>query len=297
MGSSSTLQSFVEYGIKEYPAEKTGVIFWNHGGAMYGCCYDEKKNDDSLTNSEMKTAFSKALTNTGSSKLEFVGYDTCLTQVQDIAEFNSNYFNYMIASEEAEAGEGWDYDTWVDDLYAKKDTGTILTAIVDGFIKDNGGVSSTRSDQTLSWLDLSQMSAYKTAFESFASALKSKLSSSSVSKSTFAKWMDQNVKAFCVDSDQDEAYYCLFDVKDMLNKLSSNSTYNPGSSYISALNTAFSNLVKYSVAQKGAGNAYGLGCIYCQASVYSSYIKSAYTSTETNFSNWLSFCKTYSYLG
>ena len=297
MGESSTLQSFVEYGIKEYPAEKTGVIFWNHGGAMYGCCYDEKKNDDSLVNSEMKSAFSKALANTGTSKLEFVGYDTCLTQVQDIAEFNSNYFNYMIASEEAEAGEGWDYDTWVDDLYAKKSTDTILKAIVDGFIKDNGGASSYYSDQTLSYLDLTKMSAYKSAFESFATALKNQLSSKSVSKSTFTTWMANNVKAFAVDNDDSEKYYCLFDVKDMLNKLSSSSSYNPGSSYITAVNNAFSNLVKYSVAQNGAGNAYGLGCIYSQSSSYSYYIKDAYTSSETNFTNWLSFLKSYSYLG
>ncbi|MBQ0009232.1 MAG: Ig-like domain-containing protein [Firmicutes bacterium] len=297
MGSSSTLQSFVEYGIKEYPAEKTGVIFWNHGGAMYGCCYDEKKSNDSLLNSEMKSAFSKALSNTGSSKLEFVGYDTCLTQVQDIAEFNSNYFNYMIASEEAEAGEGWDYDTWIDDVYSKKPTETILKSIVDGFIADNGGASSSRSDQTLSYLDLTKMSEYKTAFESFASALKTKLSNGSVSKSTFAKWMSNNVKVFCVDSEEDEKYYCLFDVKDMINKLSNNSSYNPGSTYISNLNTAFSSMVKYSVAQKGAGNAYGLGCIFAQDSSYSYYIKSAYTSGETNFSNWLSFLKSYSYLG
>ncbi len=297
MGTSDTLQSFLEYGIKEYPAEKTGVIFWNHGGAMYGCCYDEKKDDDSLLNSEMKSAFSKALANTGTSKLEFVGYDTCLTQVQDIAEFNSNYFNYMIASEEAESGYGWDYDTWVDDLYAKKSTDTILKAIVDGFIKDNGGSSSYSSDQTLSYLDLTKMSAYKSAFESFATALKNQLSTKSVSKSTFASWMDKNVKAFAVDSQSSETYYCLFDVKDMLNKLSSNSTYNPGSSYISAVDTAFSNLVKYSVAQKGAGNAYGLGCIYSQGSSDAKYIKKVYTSSETNFTNWMSFLKSYSYLG
>lgn len=295
MGSSSTLQSFVEYGIKEYPAEKTGVIMWNHGGAMYGCCYDEKQRNDSLLNSEMKQAFSNALSNTGSSKLEFVGYDTCLTQVQDIAEFNSNYFNYMIASEEAEAGEGWDYDTWVDDLYAKKSTDTILKAVVDGFIRDNGGASSYYSDQTLSYLDLTKMSAYKSAFESFALGLENKLSNSSVSRSTFASWMSSKVKAFCVNSDEDEKYYCLFDVKDMINQLS-NSSYNPGSNYISNLNTAFSNLVKYSVAQKGAGNAYGLGCIYCQSSSYSDYISSAYTSSQTNFSKWLSFLNSYSYL-
>lgn len=298
MGSSSTLQSFVEYGLTEYPAEKTGVIFWNHGGAMYGCCYDEKKEDDSLLNSEMKSAFSKALSNTKTtSKLEFVGYDTCLTQVQDIAEFNSNYFNYMIASEESESGYGWDYDTWVDDLYSKQPTETILKAVVDGFIKDNGGANSTSSDQTLSYLDLSKMADYKSAFESFATALKTQLSSKSVSKSTFANWMDKNVKAFAVDADSSETYFCLFDVKDMLNKISNNSTYNPGSSYITAVNTAFSNLVKYSVAQKGAGNAYGLGCIYSQGSSDAYYIKQVYTSSETNFTNWMSFLKSYSYLG
>ena len=297
MGTSDTLQDFVEYGIEEYPAEKTGFIFWNHGGAMYGCCYDENKSDDSLSNSEMKQAFSAALSNTGSDKLEFVGYDTCLTQVQDIAEFNSKYFNYMIASEESEEGYGWDYDTWIDDVYDKHSTSTILTAIVDGFITDNGGINTTRSNQTLSWLDLSAMPAYKTAFENFASALKTKLTNDSISKSTFASWMSNKVKVFCKDSDQDEKYYCLFDVKDMLNKLAQDSSYNPGSSYLSALQSAFSNLVKYSVAQKGAGNAYGLGCIYCQSSTYSSYLKRAYTSSETNFTNWFNFLKSYSYLG
>ncbi|MCI6330111.1 MAG: clostripain-related cysteine peptidase, partial [Erysipelotrichaceae bacterium] len=58
MGSYSTLQSFVEYGIKNFSAEKMALIFWNHGGAMQGVCFDENSND-SLTNSEVK----KALTN------------------------------------------------------------------------------------------------------------------------------------------------------------------------------------------------------------------------------------------
>ena len=244
----------------------------------------------------MKQAFSRALTNTGSSKLEFVGYDTCLTQVQDIAEFNSSYFNYMIASEESEAGYGWDYDTWIDDVYANKPTETILKSVVDGFITDNGGASSYVSDQTLSYLDLSKMSEYKQAFENFASAMKSRLSSQSVTKTTFANWMNKNVKVFAKDSDSNETYFCLFDVKDMLNKISANTTYNPGSSYINAVNSAFTNLVKYSVAQKGAGNAYGLGCIYSQGSSDAYYIKQVYKSSETNFTNWLSFLETYSYL-
>ena len=121
MGLTSTFQSFLEWGLTEYPAEKTGVILWNHGGAMRGVCYDENYSDDNLLNSEVKTALANAFTKTGQNeKLEFIGYDACLMQVQDVAEFNSQYFNYMIASQESESGYGWDYDTWVDDLYTYK---------------------------------------------------------------------------------------------------------------------------------------------------------------------------------
>ena len=289
MGLSSTFQSFLEWGITEYPAEKTGVIMWNHGGAMRGVCYDEKKSDNPLTNAEIQTALSGAYANTGltGQKLEFIGYDACLMQVQDIAETNSHYFNYMIASEESEAGEGWDYDNWVDDLYAKKATTTILKAIVDSFISDNGGASSNKSDQTLSYLDLSYAAAYKTAWENLASQLRNIVTSGN--KSSF-KSLVTSCKHFADDS---YTTYGTFDAKDFINKLSSNSTFNPGSSYTNAVLTAFNNLVAYSVAQRGAGNAYGLCMFYavssnCSKSTY-------YTSSHTNFSEWREFNNSFGY--
>ena len=293
MGASSTFQSFLEWGLTEYPAQKTGVVFWNHGGAMYGCCYDELNSNDSLSNSECKTAFKNAFANVGrTDKLEFVGYDCCLMQVQDIADFNSNYFNYMIASEESEAGYGWDYDNWVDDLYAKKSTSVILKAIVDSFISDNGGVNSSSNDQTLSYLDLSMSAAYFSAFESFASALTSKVGSSN--KSSFATYIINNVKHY---ADSDYTYFCIFDAKDFVNKVSSSSSYNPGSSYTSAVLTAFSNFILYSSCGKKAGNSYGLCLCYCSSSTDSSYFKKVYTSSNTNYSNWITFNKTCGYIG
>ena len=286
MGLTGTLQSFIEYGLNNYPAERVGLILWNHGGGMHGVCYDEKKNDDSLLNSEVKSAVSGALNNCGMSgqKLEWIGYDACLMQVQDVAEFNSQYFNYMIASEESEAGYGWDYDNWVDDLYAKKTTPVILKAIVDSFISDNGGANSNSSDQTLSYLTLSYMSAYKTAWENLASQLDGKLTSSN--KTSFTSAIVNNVKHFA-DSDYD--YFCLFDAKDFINKLVSHSSFSNfrvDSSYTTAVLNAFSNLVTYSVAQKGAGNAYGLCMVWLNNSTYS--YKSMYATSETNFSNWRS---------
>ena len=292
MGKTSTLQSFLEYGLKNYPAEKTGVILWNHGGGMQGVCFDEKKNNDSLLASEVTSAVSGALKNTGNSgkKLEWIGYDACLMQIQDIAEKNSAYFNYMVGSQELESGYGWDYDTWVDDLYAKKPTETILKAIVDGFIEDNGGTTSSYvdgyvADQTLSYLDLSKMAAYKSAWESLATQLKSKLSSSN--KSKFISLVS-NCKTFAGD---DGYAYGLVDASNFISSLSSNSTFKPATSYITNVQNAYKDLVKYSVAQKGAGKANGLSFYFPFDGETSSY--NDYSSSETNFTNWKYICDNY----
>jgi len=289
MGLTSTLQSFIEYGLNNYPAERTGLIFWNHGGGMRGVCYDEKKNDDVLKNSEIRSAVSGALSNCGMSgqKLEWVGYDACLMAVQDIAVTNAQYFNYMVASEESEAGYGWDYDTWVDDLYSKKSTTTILKAIVDGFIADNGGASSSSGDQTLSYMNLSYAEAYKTAWENLASQLNSKVTSSN--KSSFNSAITSNIKHY---GDSDYDYFCTFDAWDFVDKLANNSAFSSfkvDSSYTDAVKTAHANLVAYNLAQKGAGVSKGL-CMYWPNSSQYSDVNTYYTTSETTLTTWRSFC-------
>ena len=296
MGEASTLQDFLEWGLKEYPAEKVGLILWNHGGGLDGVCYDEKDSDKNLTDNEVVSAVSGALTTRGLSKLEFIGYDACLMQMMEIAEFNAPYFNYQIASQESEAGTGWDYDTWVDDLYAKKSTETILKAIVDGFINDNGGVNGTGynyqgqyypADQTLSYLDLSKVGEFKTAWESLATQIKSKITTSN--KSTFKNNIVGASKYFAGDS---YTYYAEFDCYDFLDKLSSNSTFNPGGNYISNARTALTDLVEYNVVQtEGAAKAHGLSFYF--GSYYNS-------STYSSFTNWVSLVNTvggFSYSG
>lgn len=288
MGSSTTLADFVGWGMKEYPAEKTGIIFWNHGGGMRGVCYDEKKSDDALLNSEIKSGITSGISKAGlpsGTKLEFVGFDACLMAVQDIADYASTYANYMIASEESEAGYGWDYDNWVDDLYAKKSTDVILKAICDSFIADNGGVNSNKNDQTLSYLNLAYAQEYKTAWENMTTALTTKLGNTSAS--TFINWVGNNVKHY---AENDYNYFHLFDAKDFVNKLASNSNYNPGSTYTSAVLTAHSKLVAYSTCGRKAGNSYGLCMVfvYTQDREYS-LINNYYTTTETGFTKWRTF--------
>lgn len=287
MSESSTFQSFLEWGLTYYPAQKTGVILWDHGGGMQGCCYDENYYSSSaLLNSKTKKAFQNIFTkmNLGD-KLEFIGYDCCLMQVQDIAEFNSPYFRYMVASQEAESGYGWDYDNWLDNLYAYQDTELVLKEIVDTFINDNGGPNSSRNDQQLSYLDLSKMEAYHSAWEEMSSALFSKLNSRN--QNAFLELV-RSAKHF---ADSDYTSFGLFDAKDFINKLAVNETFNPGEEYIEAINSAFEELVAYHSSGKKAIKSNGLSMFfaisqYCYQSYY-------YTSSETNFFNWRTINTTY----
>ena len=291
MGKADTLQSFIEWGIENYEADNMGLIFWDHGGGMDGCCYDEKKNDDSLTNDEVVTAVSGAFSNKGIDKFEFVGYDCCLMQMMEIAEFNSPYFNYQVTSQELENGTGWAYNQWVDDLYAGESTETILTAIVDGFIAVNGGKNGHGgyyegeyypADQTLSVVNLNKISAFKTAWENMASATKSKIGSS---KSTFKSQVVNQTKHFA-DLSGSYKSYAEFDCYDFLLKLENSSTFNPGGTYVQDAKDAFDDMILYNLAQvEGSADAYGLSC----------YIGTSYNDAQyTHFTNWRSLV---SYIG
>ena len=90
----------------------------------------------------------------------------------------------------------------------------------------------------------------------------------------------------------DYDYFCTFDVYHFLTLLSANTTFNPGSTYINNVKTAFNKLVIYNIAQKeAASDAHGL-CLYYVAGT--GYNQSTYSSsTYTNFTNWAYLSKTY----
>lgn len=256
MGLSSTFQDFLVWGMKNYPARKNGVVLWNHGGGMSGVCFDQNYYDDGLLNSEVKEALTGSFNSTGrTEKLEFIGYDACLMQVQDIAEFNSRYFKYMVASQDGEPGDGWDYDSWLDDVYAKKATTAILKEIVDGYIKTVG------KNWTMSYLNLAYMNSYLRSWEGMASSLTPKIAS--VGKNTFNNLL-VTVKKYGSG---------LYDAKDFLNKISVDNNFNAGTAKLVITN--YNKLVEYY-----SGNGSNGLCMFWNKN------RNNYTKEETNFNNW-----------
>lgn len=304
MGVGENFQDFLEWGITTYPAQKIGVILWDHGGAMDGCCYDEQFSDEPLTPLEVHDAIVGAKEATGyTSQFEFVGYDCCLMQVQDIASLNAEYAKYQVASEESEWGYGWTYNEWIDDLFAKKSTSNILKAIVDSFGSETTACytewqkedPSYVNDQTLSYLDLTKWATYQTAFENVAATLTSVVNTTS-KWNTFKNYVNQAQKYGQVDLSKYPSYstynngyiYDIFDVGGVITSLKSG--YSGNSTLVSQLNTletAYNSVIGHEWHGEAAGNSTGM-TLFCPVSGYN---ESSYygTSGMTNLTTWQSF--------
>lgn len=290
LGLEESLKDFLVWGINTYPAEKIGLIFWNHGGAITGACFDEQFGDDGLSPDEMVGAISDAKSETGySDKFEFIGYDCCLMQFHDLAGLNAPYAKYQVASEESEWGYGWSYDKWIDDLYnSSKTTEQILTALVDGFIEDTDAdyerIYGEETNQTQSFVDLSYWDEYQTAWENVASSL----NSSGVSWSNFSKLLKK--------CGQFGDSYDLYDIGDFCSYIKTDSNYKNNSTLmnrIAAVETAYSNLVVHEGHGSAAGNVTGgTASGLALFAPVSGYIpKSYYTSAVSPFTTWLNYCR------
>ncbi|NSW90254.1 MAG: hypothetical protein HPY74_06180 [Firmicutes bacterium] len=171
IGESTTLTSFINYCMDEFPADKYGLIMWNHGGgSVVGYGVDELFNYDSLTINEMKTAFENSYLK--DHKLEFLGFDACLMANIETAYMAKDYANYLIASEELEPGYGWDYLTWLSYLGSNPglNGAEIGREIVDSFVNfyKNNGMEDEAT--TLSVVDLTKVETVVSALENFIEA-------------------------------------------------------------------------------------------------------------------------------
>ena len=256
---------------------------------MQGVCFDENSND-SLTNSEVKKALTNAFNKTNrTAKFEWVGYDACLMAVADVASFNSQFFNYMVSSQESEPGEGWDYDGWVKYLLNNINVNTtdLLKKICDTYYdkvaevyNSYGGEYRGYNDTTLSVLDLSKAATFDSEFEKVAASLKSKITSSSKLSSLVS-----SAQQFGYD----DKYGYTFDVYDADDVFSAiNTTYSIN---VSALTTALNNYVIYNKVGKDSSGACGL-CLFSAQSGYASKT-TEYNSSNTNHTNWLSINNSY----
>jgi hypothetical protein len=133
MGDGRTLTRFLDTATRDYPARRYALVLGDHGMAWAGAAVTESQDYDALTVDEIAAALGAIEPKTG--RFELIGFDACLMADLEVAKTLSPYARYLVASEEIEPADGWDYRALLTRLNGAPamDGEALGRAVVDGY--------------------------------------------------------------------------------------------------------------------------------------------------------------------
>ena len=135
--SKDTLSEFINFGKKNYPADRYIFLFWDHGGGpVYGFGYDEWQSPEkSLTLSDMLKAFKE----NSDIHFDIIGMDCCIMANIETCYALAPFCRYALLSEDFESALGWSYTRWMERLENDPGISTPLLGkyIVDDIVEEN----------------------------------------------------------------------------------------------------------------------------------------------------------------
>ena len=175
MGDPATLKKFLQTAMKEYPAQRYGVIFEDHGTGWPGACADDTNGGDMLTNDEIAASLKEVTATSG--KLELIGFDACLMGNLEAAKAMAPYGHVMVASEELEPGEGWNFTPTLQTLgrnpkMSGAELGRVIADAFNDYFLKSGDEDrrNTGLAITLGVVNLDQIPALEKAVSDFGTA-------------------------------------------------------------------------------------------------------------------------------
>ena len=170
MGDSVSLCELLAFANTYAPSDHIMVDIWDHGGGpLAGAVWDEY-TDNHMTLLEMANA-TKAYKNYTGKSIDIIGFDACLMNSLEIAVAFSSSCDYLLASEEVEPNNGWDYKFV--EVFNKKANPTaydIGKSAIDLYGPYNSAHPS-QEDLTLALVDLSDIDKVAQAFDAMAADL------------------------------------------------------------------------------------------------------------------------------
>jgi Clostripain family len=191
MGKPATLHDFIAWAKAKYPAQHYMVIIWNHGQGYrlqmqllaqrvgggharppvpIGGVRAVSSDDDTgsiLYNSDVEASIASNFTGP---KLDLLGFDACLMEMIETAYAMAPSTSMMVASEDLEPGDGWQYAHWMDKLAANPSLSSadLSRAVIAAYKADYGNEYMT----TLSAIDLSKIRPVSDDLSALADAIR-----------------------------------------------------------------------------------------------------------------------------
>jgi hypothetical protein len=108
-GAPEPLASFVAWGLRAFPARRTALVLWDHGGATQGFGWDVSNGDEPLGVKAARRAIEEGLARAGHGKLDVLGFDACLMGNLAVAYELRGVADVFFASEEVVPSHGLPY--------------------------------------------------------------------------------------------------------------------------------------------------------------------------------------------
>jgi hypothetical protein len=177
MGNPQTLQDFVQWGTKTFPADRLGLVVWNHGAGWRsrkpaavsrstgrGVSYDDEFE------SHIDTIELPAALNIGDGrKWDLLAWDSSLMQMVEVAYEIRDKASYIVGSEESPPGTGYPYDQILGELVVNPTMDPKTLGIL--FAQKMLAVNGTGSKVTQSVLDTSKVAALAPALDNLGGSL------------------------------------------------------------------------------------------------------------------------------
>ena len=200
MGDPETLSNFINFCTDYYPARDYVLILWDHGGGpVLGYGSDELFKYDSLLLPELKEAMDNTIFK--DRKLLMAGFDACLMGSLESALLWQDYADCLVASEELEAGDGWDY-SFLSVFNGDPGGKEIGTAVVEAY-RDYYEASKNEfyhPDYTLACMDLSGAGEVSAALDRLSSRMEEGLGEGSFADLSRARSSAKTFGLAAVDS-------------------------------------------------------------------------------------------------
>ena len=181
MGSKDTLADFLEFCSENYDADHRALIVWDHGGGGAGRFSHDENSGNAMRVKHLREALEAVWDpDPRAPPLDIIGFDACLMGSLEVAEASYGFATHLVASEQLEPGEGWNYTGFLSALGARTnmDAATLGRHICDTYIAGCNAAGQGR-DVTLSVVDLGKLPRLRLAWnclglEAFARVAKDK---------------------------------------------------------------------------------------------------------------------------
>jgi hypothetical protein len=167
--SSTVLADFIAHNVKSYPAERVGLIMWNHGASWTAFGHDADPEPVTyMLHSDMEEGISKGLQLAGLAQLDLLGFDACLMASIEMVALLQPYAKVYLASEDLEPGHGWNYKMLT---HLNRDASMSASALADKLL-EGFFAHGFQTPLTLTIVDNTKVPAFVSAIESLGGALR-----------------------------------------------------------------------------------------------------------------------------